>query len=233
MDFYDLVNVHTSLMEANRQSLIDTFAWVANRYKDNPYAVFGVINEPMIHNPLIENASSTTQMRLATGYSQLIGQVIAGIRNTGAQNLVIADVPYAMPFQYTVKLNRNDFVWENHAYIARDWGGHTYASWQAELDAQINYFNNVLQQPLFYGEYSVFPQETYNGVNDPYNFASYWKTWTQQMVQYFNGHNVVGRNWHAYSSLLGEYYDSPLGPASEQGGLTQADMDFILATTLG
>lgn len=215
IDFWDVDN---PLHDDNRQSFILLWSFIANRYKNNQYALFGIINEPLCG----VNLNATQASHLGTTYSRFMEEVVDRIRSVGADHLVFIDRPYvcAVPQYYgnIQPVNRTNVVWEDHLYVtAENWGIHSFSEWESIMTNQkIPRFVGDFQKPLYIGEYGPYP------IN-----MTDWRNIIAKQIAFLKSSEVAGYSWHTWGFLKGEYYD-PI-----YGYLNQEESDYILQTIYG
>lgn len=211
IDFWDTDN---PLHDDNRESF--TFLWktIANRYKNNQYAMFSIVNEPLNFLSLTTTQSS----HLGTTYSTFMETVVDAIRSIGADQLIFIDKPYVAEFGQIQPVNRDNIVWEDHLYVtAEGWDLPTFSQWESRMkDEIIRRFVGDFQRPLYVGEYGVVP------IN-----MTGWRTILLNEVTFLKNSEVAGYSWHTWGLLEGEWYDH------EINYLNQADSDYVIQTIYG
>lgn len=210
-DFWDIDN---PLHNDNRHSFINLWKFIANRYKDNQYVLFGIVNEPLCLVPL----DSTQASHLGTTYSRFMEQVVDAIRSVGAEQLIFIDRPYVTGVEHWYDnlqpVNRPNIVWEDHAYVGPDFN---IDQWKERINGQmIRKFARDFQKPFFVGEYSPYP------IN-----ISDWRNILAEQVAFLKSLDIAGYVWHTWGFLEGEYYDY------EINYLTQEESNYILQTIYG
>ncbi len=206
IDFWDIDN---PLHDDNRQSFILLWSFIANRYKNNQYALFGIMNEPLCQVSL----DATQASHLATTYSRFMEQVVDAIRSVGAEQLIFIDRPYCTVggwYNNLQPVNRNNIVWEDHLYVTPDVD---LDEWKWIINnGMIKRFVTDFQKPLYIGEYSPYP------IN-----MTDWRNILAEQVAFLKSSEVAGYSWHAWGFLEGEYYDY----------LNQEESDYVLQTIYG
>lgn len=207
LDFWD---INVAKQNDNRQSFIDMWVYLANRYKDNQYVMFGIMNEPFSHCPITSTAQS---QHMGASYATIIGQIVDAIHAV-ASNLIFVDRPYTWYYTDVQSVNRQGIVWEDHLYANADTSGDI-ASWKSDMDAKIARFVTDFTKPFYLGEYGPYPT----------NMTGWQNVFTQQ-VAYLRGKmaegKIAGYAWHQWGVLYGEVYS---GTAS---GFSQADSETLL-----
>jgi aryl-phospho-beta-D-glucosidase BglC (GH1 family) len=194
----------------NRQSFIDLWVFLANRYKDKQYVMFGIMNEPFSHCTITSRAQS---QHMGYTYATYMAQVVDAIHNAGATNLIFIDKPYTWADSGDINpvdvqpVNRDGIVWEDHYYVDTDTTAQINL-WKARLDAGIAKFTVQFGKPFYIGEYGPFPT----------NLAG-WLDVLTQLTAYLQG-KVAGRAWHEWGALAGEYYNE----------FSVADSETLLST---
>lgn len=189
--FWDVTN---PLMEPSRQAFIDAWKFIANRYKNNRYVYFGLINEPLFHTQAGQLPFDDRE-HLGTVYSSMIERVIDGIRETGAKHVTSVDRP-GMPLENVKPVIRGNMMWEFHKYVktTRD-----FDLWVAEMIEAIQKFIVGFQKPLLIGEYGITPNADYNTT-----FKDTWTSIVPQQVAFIDQTDIVGRIFHPYGIISGE-----------------------------
>ncbi len=135
--------------------------WVelANKYKDNPYVWFNVLNEPGKDG--LSNSESITRWR------DVHDELIAAIRSTGAQNIIVVDGhDFGQEGGYRTGDAESAILTEG-PYLAQKYANlvfslHLYELW-AEGDERLEAYYNRAKQlglPLFIGEYGARDNQT-------------------------------------------------------------------------
>lgn len=215
IDFYDLDN---TLQNDNRQNFIKLWKFIANRYKDKKYVMFGLVNEPMCGNTLMNSALS---QKLGPLYSTFMEQVVDAIRSTGANQIILIDRPYVWYLSNVHPVNRDNIVWEDHLYVTQN---RDINEFKSEAYDKTQRFVYDLGKPLFFGEYGIDPHDI---VKPGQIYASNWKTIIAEEVTYLDSLSLCGIQWHQWGALEGEYYDFVYD------FFTQDDSDYIIQTVLG
>ena len=197
MDFFDK---DVSAMKSNRQAFINAWIGIANRYKNNPYVLFSIFNEPLMG---FNTFDSATEMHLGESYSRFMEDVVDGIHSTGAKNIIIINRHYATRYyQYysnVQPVNRNGIIWEDHYYMTAT---HSFTLWKRYIDMYVNRIVKTFGKPLIIGEYG-FDKQNYGKDSYP----STWLTQLQNQVNYLDSKGLCGRQWQQWGALEGEYYD--------------------------
>lgn len=209
-DFYNWT--HTT-MNDNRESWIGIWTYLANRYKDNPYVLFSLVNEPM-NSGLSWGAGE--RVTFGGYYATFMESTIDAIRAVGANNLVFVDKPYsASDWTDIIDINKVNVVWEDHMYIEDD---HEYAWWESFVDESVSRFVTTFGKPLFVGEYATIPL----------NRSGYIANISSMSYYLNNTAKFIGRSFHSWGMLYGEY-DSITG---EPGALESFDENVLLIDAL-
>jgi aryl-phospho-beta-D-glucosidase BglC (GH1 family) len=207
-DFFD---TNISKQDVNRQAFIDAWKFIANRYKNNSYAIFSIMNEPLYH---IDKPNSSTARHLGDTYSTLMTQVVDGIRSTGAQQIILIDKPDVWYLSNVKPVDRNNIAWEDHLYVS---SGFNISQWKSSMDTYVQKYTVDFGKPFFVGEYGV----------DPPLAVADWQNAISQEVAYLNTRPIAGRQWHQWGYLEGEYYDFVYNY------YTPTESDWIVQTVLG
>jgi hypothetical protein len=207
-DFFDTDN---QIQEINRQAFINAWKFIANRYKNNKYVLFSIMNEPMATTDMINRSNS---QHLGITYSILMERVIDGIRSTGAQQIIFIDRPYVWWLADVQPVDRNNIAWEDHLYVQSDFN---ISQWKNTMDTYVQKYTVDFGKPFFVGEYGV----------DPPLAVADWQNAISQEVVYLNTKPIAGRQWHSWGDLEGEYYDFVYNY------FTPTESDWIVQTVLG
>ena len=196
VDFFD---TGVSAMDSNRAAFANAWALIANRYKDNPYVLFSIINEPFMgFDTMIAD-----QVSMCVSYAEVMEQVIDAIHATGATNVIIVNRPYTTRYQSgygnIYPVDRTGIIWEDHYYMGST---HSYDLWKSYIDMYVAKIVKTFGKPLIIGEYGYDPQD-YGKIA----FPSTWKTYLQNQVKYLDTKGLCGRQWHNWGVFEGEYYD--------------------------
>ena len=216
-DFFD---TSVAKQDSNRAAFINLWGFIANRYKSNPYVMFGIMNEPFNYVAIPDTATS---IHLGQTYSTFMGQVVDGIRNAGCQKITFIDHPFlqdANGWFVTRPINKGNIVWEVHEYIT-PWCD--LAKWKTHIDNDAGYYNN-LGKPVFIGEYGFDPPTAIHTT-----YPSTWQSLLSSQVSDLDGHSgVVGRDFHAWDYMYGKY-----SVAEGESDFTAAESIWIIQTVLG
>lgn len=213
-DFFD---TDISAMNSNREAFINAWKGIANRYKDNDYVLFSVVNEPMWS---VSFPSDSVKAHLGETYSEFMENVIDGIHSTGAENIIIINYSF-VGLTHTEPINKTGFMWETHLYMgfSNDFDG-----WTGYVDAYISKFAGSYGKPLFFGEYGY----------SPYNYGKVYlpSTWLGNLtaqVEYLDNKTLVGIAFWEHGYLQGEYYDYvyDIYTESESEDILEVIFDFM------
>lgn len=212
IDFWDIDN---PLHNDNREYFIQMFQFIADRYKDNKYVLFGLVNEPFCGNKLM---NSELSKHLGFTYARFIERIVDAIRSTGAKQLIFVDRPYVWHLSNVQPVDRPNIVWEDHLYVSPDFD---IGQWKNVLDDKVQRFINDFEKPLYIGEYAPYPYSAYDGE------LSDWRTILAEQVAFLKSVPVCGYSWHEYPFLEGEWYDSVYNY------LNAEESEYILRTIYG
>ena len=217
-DFFDL---NVAKQDVNREAFINLWKFIANRYKNNPYVVFSIMNEPFNQ---VEIPNEATAIHLGLTYSTYMERIVDAIRSTGAQQLVFIDHPFLMDskLKWTDHpVNRDNIVWEAHNYVTptRDFN-----YWKSQIDSLFQKYVNEFGKPLFIGEYGFDPIK--QTVRETY--PTTWETILSNQVSYLDNLQIAGRQWHQWGYIDGECYDY-----EGTSDFTAEESEWIIQTTLG
>jgi hypothetical protein len=213
IDFWDIGN---PLQEDSRQCFVEAMKFIANRYRNNKYLLFGTVNEPFCGNSLVnlENAEY-----LSVTYARLVERIIDAIRSTGAKQVVFVDKPYVWDYtNHFEAVNRDNIVWEDHAYVWPAAPRLNLEQWKTAIEYYGQTYVYALGKPFYVGEYGPYPYDAYS------NELQDWRNILSEQVAFLKTSPVCGYSWHEYPVLEGEWYDY------YYNYLTQEDSDYILQT---
>jgi hypothetical protein len=214
-DFFDL---NVAKQDSNRDAFINLWKFIANRYKDNPYVMFSIMNEPLCLATIPDAATCT---HLGQTYSKFMENVVDGIRSVGANQIVIIDRPYVTQFSYNdvQPVNRDGIMWEEHIYM-ETLPNHGWNYWTSWIGTFVNRICGVFKKPLFIGEYGFDPIGLVRT-----DYSTTWKQYLANMAAYIDNQTIVGRQFHCWDYMFGEYCDSEGTSnltAEESSGIIQA-----------
>jgi hypothetical protein len=218
-DFFDL---DVAKQDANRAAFITLWKFIANRYKDSPYVMFGIMNEPFCLVDVSEEATP----HLRHSYSAYMEQIVDGIRSTGAAQPVLIDQPFLWDatrnWEWTVEpVNREGIVWEAHLYVNTKYAS-TLEAWEGQMDGLVRQFTAEFKKPLIIGEYSIDPITDIRTA-----YASDWRAILSGQVAYMDHQPLLGRQFLGWDGMYGEYanYDGA-------SNLTAEESEWIIETVL-
>ena len=187
-DFWD---VNATIQEDNRGYFIDVWKFIANRYKDNPYVLFSIWDEPC---GALDHEAYDEVLRFGHSYARFMEEVVDAIRSTGAKQIIIINRPYLWYLSDVRPVNR-EVVWDNHAYIR----GSSDAEWYDDyVKRSADIFIEDFGKPLFWGGFGLYPHSLYNTLD--------YQTILQNNVKLFNELGFCGYIWLQWGNLYGEYY---------------------------
>jgi len=196
-DFFD---TDEPKMGGSRASFVGAWEDIANRYKSNDYVLFNIMNEPLITVDLIDAA---TAQHLGETYSEFMEDVVDAIHATGAENIIIIDVPFVTSYPNYVSniqpVDKSGIIWEQHLYMS---SSYTFAQWCSALDTRLSRLVGTFAKPVIVGEYGFSPAD--------YGKDTYPDTWLTilgNQATYMDGQNLCGRQYHQWGWLEGEYGD--------------------------
>jgi Cellulase (glycosyl hydrolase family 5). len=216
-DFFDL---DIAKQDANRAAFITLWKFIANRYKNNPYVMLSIMNEPFWAVDIPDEAAA---IHLGQSYSTYMEQLVDAIRTTGAAQKVIIDLPFLWDhnWRFTVKpVNRDNIVWEAHMY-GNMWEPKL-EPFKSNLNGLVQLFVHEFGKPLFIGEYGINPMtsiRTNNGSN--------WKSIISGEVAYLDSLPLLGRQFVSWDNMNGEY-----AAFSGESDLTAEESEWIMKTVL-
>jgi hypothetical protein len=188
-DFWDLDN---GTQAENRQWFIQWWEFIADRYKNNPWVVFSLYNEPL--NPGVGAFTDHAEVRrISASYSRFMEQVYDAIRAKGANQTIIVNQPFVWYQSDIVKVNRT-IVWDFHLYVDR------YSGMDVFTNLFMERYNRCavdFGQPFIMLEFGIFPAEDY--------YVLDYQTILRQEITLMKQYGTKGWIWLEYGSLAGEY----------------------------
>jgi hypothetical protein len=213
IDFWDVDN---PLQEDNRQAVLAGFQFLANRYKNDKYVLFGLFDEPFAGNNLIDEQNAE---HLSITYASFVERIVDTIRSAGAGQLVFVNKPYVWYYTYHFEpVNRDGIVWDDHGYVSTNLN---ISQWETLFNKYVQTYVYTLKKPFIVGGYGVYPFSEYNST------LSDWRTTLKQQVTFLKSLPICGYLWFMYPWLEGQYYDYVYNY------LTKDDSDYILQTIYG
>ena len=213
IDFWDVDN---PLQEDSRQAVLAGFQFLANRYKNDKYVLFGLFDEPFAGNNLVNYKNAE---HLSITYARFVERIVDAIRSAGAEQLIIVNKPYVWYYtNHFEPVNRNGIVWDDHAYVST---GLNISDWEAMFSRYVQTYVYAFKKPFIVGGYGVYPFSEYNST------LSDWRTTLQKQVTFLKSLPICGYLWFEYPWLEGQYYDYVYNY------LTKEDSDYILQTIYG
>lgn len=185
----DWFNTTLPRQEANRQNFIALWAFLANRYKNNPYIIFSPMNEPGV------SGSDASNNVYGIGYSNIMTQVFDAIRNAGANQLVLINRPYIYSPSLALYPVNRDIVWEDHTYMG-DSHSASINNWKQSIDNMVQMYNVNFGKPFFIGEYGIDPPSDVRNL-----FPTTWQQIFTDMVTKIDSSPAVGRLWYSHGQL--------------------------------
>ena len=216
--FFDLDNTE---QVSNRLAFFKLWKFIANRYKNNPYVIYSIMNEPFCH---VEIPNSATATHLGYSYSKFMEQIVDTIRSTGSEQKIIIDIPFLWNsyWQPTVQsVDRDNIVWESHVYLA-PWGSPTLNDWKEKVFQDIQKIVIEFQKPLFIGEFGIAPISEIRTT-----YATNWQSILSGQAAYLDSLQLFGRQYHCWDDMYGEY-----AIFSSGSDLTSEESDWIIETVL-
>jgi hypothetical protein len=195
-DFFDL---NVSKQDVNREAFINLWKFIARRYKDNPYVMFSIMNEPFCG--VYYMGPYDSNIALAKSYSTYMEMIIDAIRGERAQQIIFINKPYLWDSQWRMAVqpvNRDNIVWEDHLYVSDDFN---IDKWKSTINEYVQKFVIEFGKPLFIGEYGFDPLSVIRTTYD-----SNWKDTLSEQILYLDNSAVAGRQWHNWGYIYGEYY---------------------------
>ncbi len=217
----DFFNLDVTSQDINRSAFISLWKYIVNRYKENSFVIYSIMNEPFCQ---VEIPDGETAIHLGDDYSEFMEQIVDTIRSAGSKQTIIIDMPFLWDsyWQRTIQpVNRDDIVWESHAYVA-PWGSPTLESWKEKINQDIQKITLEFQKPLFIGEYGIAPISEIRTT-----YADSWQSILQGQVAYLDSLELFGRQYHCWDDMYGEY--AVFGGGSD---LTSEESEWIIETVI-
>jgi hypothetical protein len=216
----DIFNLNVAKQNKNRAAFANLWKNIANRYKDNPYIIFSIMNEPFWN---VEIPDEATSIHLGKSYSAFMEQVVDAIRSTGATQRIFIDLPFLWDkdWKLTVQsVNRENIVWEGHAY-GNVWEPDN-KNFKNIIDSFVQLFVNDFKKPLLIGEYGY---GRIDSVRE--NGESTWKSTLEGEVAYLNAQPLLGRFFVGWDYMHGEF-----ASAEGSSNLNNEESEWIMQTVL-
>jgi parallel beta-helix repeat protein len=229
----DFWNTDVTHMDDERELWYKAWRAIADRYKDNPYVMYALANEPIHHSykrggDFISDAELS---HLGYTYSEVITRCIDDIRTTGSNQIIFVDRPYLLDgtgeeLKYIQPVERDNIVWESHTYVSRR---HTLQQWKDKIDGfEAKFSGDPLEggfgKPLFIGEWWINPPEYRHQLTNPD-----WRGVTTEQVSHLDNKQL---SWAIFSygkfdGYSNWYYrDTPAYMPPE-------DVDYVVQTVFG
>ena len=187
-DFWD---IDAAIQEDSRAYFIDVWRFLANRYRDNPYVLFSVWDEPLCG--ALDYEEPDELLRFGHSYARFMEDVVGAIRSTGANQIIIINKPYVG--LSAVRPVDREVVWDNHAYIEEE----SKVEWfDRYVRRSVDKFIEDFGKPLFWGGFGLFPQPLYNTLD--------YQTILSNNVDLFAEEGICGQVLLTWGYLYGEYY---------------------------
>ena len=217
----DFFNLSATQQNSNRQAFTDLWKYIANRYKDNPFVMFSIMNEPFCN---VGTANADSNIGLAQDYSTYMEQIIDAMRSTGAEQPIFINNPYLWGTHWNMLaqiINRPNIVWVDHQYIT---GANSLSEWEANVTISVQKFVQQFNQPLWIGEYGFNPMSVIRT-----NYTNTWTTVLSNEVSFLDSLPLAGRQWHQYGYNYGEYlpYEDPVSSANLSANETANIMNIV------
>jgi hypothetical protein len=217
VDFFDL---DVAKQDANRAAFINLWKYIADRYKDNPYVMYGILNEPFAGVDVKDAA-----LHLSHSYSTFMEQVVDGIRSTGSKQNVIIDRPFLWSSrdgaQIVDAVDREGIIWEAHEYVNVAVTP-TFPYFMGQMDEIVRQFVTEFKKPLMIGEYGIDPLTDIRTT-----YASNWREILASEVAYLDSKPLVGRQYVNWDEMYGEIMSD-----SGSSDLTAEESAWIIKTVL-
>ncbi|MHA1543092.1 MAG: cellulase family glycosylhydrolase [Candidatus Hodarchaeales archaeon] len=179
-------------MDDERELWVKAWVAIADRYKNNPYVMYSLVNEPIHHT--MNYATDERIAYLGQSYSRICTKTIKAIRETESNQIVFVDIPYVIDsnntrFTYVTPIEGENIVWEHHQFNSNY---HSLTEWKESIDEAYDKIVTEFQKPLFIGEFGIWPTERRYELED-------WKSELTEMVNYTG--KLVGYEFHAFDWL--------------------------------
>jgi hypothetical protein len=223
-----------SRSDDERQVYYNLWKYIANRYKDNPYVMYGPTNEPMHHTWQDFDPGESYWHDLATAYSNTMATIVDYIREGeegGYEKLVFIDRPYLKGgsfMSYLKPINKNNIVWEYHDYGGlSEWN--TIGNWKIGVENQRNFFH-AWNKPVHVGEWSVANtiDPEFWQIESAYSDQGGWKYYHLEQCKWMSQMDI-SHSWFHYARTAGEYWNVIMLNNGKHA-LSQSDSDYIFQT---
>jgi len=189
-----------------RTDFSNMLTFLANRYKNNPYFLIGIQNEPNGYQ---------TGITTPANYAAVISAFYSAIYATGYNNLVLVEHPFCNYGTTPVDITGANVVWEGDNYV-QPAGSATVAAWEASTTSYfINPYVVGLGRPFIISEWGILNASWVNA--PPFD-----QTDTQAMINWINSQNLAGSLWDSLDDLA-----SPIG---YWGRFSSSDTTLVLQT---
>jgi hypothetical protein len=183
--------------EPARAEFAKMLVMLSNRYKDNPYVMLSVMNEPYNGNKISSSGSPDATTRSAQ-YADTMGWFYDQIVSTGYQGVARINHPWVnYGISDPTPVERPQLIWEGHGYIVQ--GSSDFAKWHDKYIQDYLYQPYVVQmkRPLIVGEWAVLNPSFISTHDTPG-----WLEDTQQMIKSLNADfGVAGAAWDSLPNL--------------------------------
>jgi hypothetical protein len=193
-DFWD---IKIESMDDERTIFIETWKYIANRYKNDTSIIFALYNEPLHHT--WENSTNERMEYLGKSYSIIITKIIDEIRSTGSKNIIFVDRPYVYNLDkyewisYIKPVNRTNIVWEYHVYVSNF---HNLEEWKEDIEDFEQLFKIEFGKPTYLGEWGMDPPGIIRNLED-------WVGDTEKQVMFLDEKNISWA-YTAWGRLYGQ-----------------------------
>jgi hypothetical protein len=170
-----------------RTDFSNMLAFLANRYKNNPYVLIGMQNEP--GNP--NGGSNFT----SANYASVCSAFYTAIYATGYSNLVLVEHPWCnYGNSNPTDITGANVVWEGDAYIQPNTNP-TLAAWQTAVTTYfITPYMTNLNRPFILSEWGILNSSWVN--SSPYDLTD-----AQAMINWINSQGLAGACWDSVDDL--------------------------------
>jgi hypothetical protein len=167
---FDFFNLEVEHMDDERDLFLKQWVFTVNRYKNNSYVMYSIVNEPLIHTH--NNwPNSELKEQVALGYSQYMTKIIDEIRKNGSEQIIFINRPYfkSNPWsKYLMPIERENIVWEAHDYV----GFTSLGDWMERVIDYQRFFEESFEKPFYLGEWHIDPVS----VKDKYDLRQVTQT---------------------------------------------------------
>jgi hypothetical protein len=191
-DFYD---DSVESMDDERELWMKAWVYTATRYKDNPYVMYALTNEPMHHTYRYLD----DRYHMGRSYARIMSECIRRMREAGSNQIVFIDRVYLhdssgeyLKYHADLDSDIRNVVWEHHQYNSRS---KTLSIWKERIGKVHDRFSGDFGKPLYIGETGFWPPELRHERDD-------WRYELREMREYMDDRDI-SYCFHAIDWFMG------------------------------